>query len=721
MNDGSYILSFDQSVLVLNNLSSVYIRIYAGDGNVMVKNLYGDEYKTRTSLRIDGSNCYCDIYIHIAELALIEENQIFSEFEKAIYISQAVITARDYYREMSNRAPESVVVEYPSIINDRQTFYDDSTNTIHLSENTSEEGYPSFMMFDEIMHEYGHHVEHHNGMLELAQAHIMEENLIDTNFKNGVNRPKEYGVKTAWIEGWATAFAILAQQYYAEYLSAYPMASDYYYNFREGDVNDLENTSCYLGEGCELSICCFLIDIFDSGSNETFDSISLTHLQWYNYSTSSGPKTFTDYITNLYLQNVEFADEMGELLSIYKIAAGNLRIKNNNYLTGSAPAFEWDAQGGSENCPNNSFVFNMVSSQGTVLLNESTTNNYIQLTQTQWNNMLATPGNISITVMAFQTTEYVTGMYCTKAKTFYKPTYKTREVNGELYITGAYYLNNSIILPNSYYGKEIVGIDENAFSGLTDLKSVIFPNSYKFIGTRAFYNCTNLKNVDMSRSNIERIELFAFSNAGIKTIEYPNRDIEIKDYAFYNNQLLDRFANRATNIGSYAFARTNLQMAVIDTSCTVIKNNAFEECNNLSIYTANASKPNNWENNWNKSNRPVFWGCSLNNNTVSSFVKSSNNPSNATAINGISNPVKDNYIFDGWYTNSSYTGNSYMNVLDAPNGLLYAKWREESSSCVAAGTLITLADGRMVPVENLSGTEIVLAWDMEKKHSQKFL
>ena len=37
-----------------------------------------------------------------------------------------------------------------------------------------------------------------------------------------------------------------------------------------------------------------------------------------------------------------------------------------------------------------------------------------------------------------------------------------------------------------------------------------------------------------------------------------------------------------------------------------------------------------------------------------------------------------------------------------------------SSSCIAAGTLITLADGSRKPVEDLTGDEMLLVWDLEK-------
>ncbi len=36
----------------------------------------------------------------------------------------------------------------------------------------------------------------------------------------------------------------------------------------------------------------------------------------------------------------------------------------------------------------------------------------------------------------------------------------------------------------------------------------------------------------------------------------------------------------------------------------------------------------------------------------------------------------------------------------------------DGGSCLAAGTLITLADGSQVPVETLTGNEILLVWNL---------
>lgn len=101
----------------------------------------------------------------------------------------------------------------------------------------------------------------------------------------------------------------------------------------------------------------------------------------------------------------------------------------------------------------------------------------------------------------------------------------------------------------------------------------------------------------------------------------------------------------------------------------------------------------------------------------------------------ITAPALDGYTFDHWsindvnYTTATVTVNlelhrSYLTgeiTLYKYNGtsgtyndgymsVSYTKNPEDS--CVAAGTLITLADGRQVPVETLTGNEMLLVWNL---------
>ncbi len=88
------------------------------------------------------------------------------------------------------------------------------------------------------------------------------------------------------------------------------------------------------------------------------------------------------------------------------------------------------------------------------------------------------------------------------------------------------------------------------------------------------------------------------------------------------------------------------------------------------------------------------------------------------------NPISiDGYEFDHFtYLNRNYSKDDYINTqlyrgysgniyLDGTIAAYYTK------SCVATGTLITLADGRQVPVEQLTGSEMLLVWNL---HTGRF-
>ena len=61
-------------------------------------------------------------------------------------------------------------------------------------------------------------------------------------------------------------------------------------------------------------------------------------------------------------------------------------------------------------------------------------------------------------------------------------------------------------------------------------------------------------------------------------------------------------------------------------------------------------------------------------------------------------------IFYAKDLNVSGTMTDYGNIIDTTNA---------PTECIAAGTMITLADGNQVPVENLTGNEMLLVWNLE--------
>lgn len=288
-------------------------------------------------------------------------------------------------------------------------------------------------------------------------------------------------------------------------------------------------------------------------------------------------------------------------------------------------------------------------------------------------------------------------------------------------------------------GSQLTTIGNSAFSG-SGLWNIVFPSTVNNIGFNAFQNCQTLMAVEFKQGCLlDAIGNATFSGcANLLAITIPASVKTIGANAFENCNFATRCdfmqGSQLETIGNSAFANTKIQNFAIPTGVTYIGSNAFYgcsemetivipggvqtvgvtafgNCENLTIYTSLSNTPSGWVGGWNSLNRPVVLNCQLQNGYVLSFAKTDSNPFNANAANGLNNPYRSNYDFGGWYTTSDFSGTKYENISNAPNGTLYVKWTQKES-CVAEGTMITLADGTQKPVEQLTGNEMLLVWNM---------
>ncbi len=271
--------------------------------------------------------------------------------------------------------------------------------------------------------------------------------------------------------------------------------------------------------------------------------------------------------------------------------------------------------------------------------------------------------------------------------------------------------NMSIDTPHS-----VTSIGSYAFA-YGDRASFRLPNNLITIGSYAFAYSESLA-LGYTGSSLTTIGERAFYETPLPALTeiFPSITT-IGAYAFCNSSFYSNFAlsagSQLTGIANYAFKNTNLTRIVIPSSISTIGQGAFSGNTSLTIYTERTSKPSTWNSYWNISNRPVVWGCTLSSDKtyVLSFTKNSSNPSNPGATNGITDPYRKGYTFGGWYTTANFSGNPVENIASVEdNTILYVKWNK--NSCVAEGTLITLADGSQVAVEDLTGSESLLVWNL---------
>jgi hypothetical protein len=142
---------------------------------------------------------------------------------------------------------------------------------------------------------------------------------------------------------------------------------------------------------------------------------------------------------------------------------------------------------------------------------------------------------------------------------------------------------NGIILPNS-----VISLGNSVFKQCVALQEISIPSSVTIIPDSSFSLCSSLKTVSLS-SSLEEISASAFYSCSLLTsIILPDSLLRIQNSAFYSCSALEAI--------------------FIPASVTYVAGCAFQSCAKLTISCAAASKPTNWETNWNTSSCPVIWG-----------------------------------------------------------------------------------------------------------------
>ena len=153
---------------------------------------------------------------------------------------------------------------------------------------------------------------------------------------------------------------------------------------------------------------------------------------------------------------------------------------------------------------------------------------------------------------------------------------------------------DTIVIPETFNGKPITTIVENAFNGATHLKNITIPSSVTSVGDNAFFNCGELQYNEHDNAlylgNHENpyLVLVKAKDATITRCAVSEKTVAICDNAFYGCTELTSISipSSVKSIGSYAFQGcASLGEANIPEGCTFIGTETFDGCASLSKIT----------------------------------------------------------------------------------------------------------------------------------------
>ena len=153
--------------------------------------------------------------------------------------------------------------------------------------------------------------------------------------------------------------------------------------------------------------------------------------------------------------------------------------------------------------------------------------------------------------------------------------------------------NSELYIPPTFEGAPVVGIAEGAFEGITDLTSVILPDSVKSIGASAFQGCTNLAKITLP-DGITEIGALAFEGTKYYTTNsnWKNNVLYIGKHLIAAKPAITgtcTVKDGTLTIADSAFAGCNkLAGIVIPASVTNIGKQVFNDCSALASISVNA-------------------------------------------------------------------------------------------------------------------------------------
>lgn len=97
-------------------------------------------------------------------------------------------------------------------------------------------------------------------------------------------------------------------------------------------------------------------------------------------------------------------------------------------------------------------------------------------------------------------------------------------------------------IPSEIDGYSVVAVADRAFSGQTDMKTLVLPDTVKHVGDYSFYGCTSLKKADLG-SSLKTLGDYSFADCDyLRAVETPSTLEQIGVSAFEGCARLEKLA-----------------------------------------------------------------------------------------------------------------------------------------------------------------------------------
>ena len=162
----------------------------------------------------------------------------------------------------------------------------------------------------------------------------------------------------------------------------------------------------------------------------------------------------------------------------------------------------------------------------------------------------------------------------------------------------------TIIVPNTYAGLPVTGIDASVFQNHTTLQRVVLPETVTSIGNGAFAGCISLNSCNIP-SGVTVISDYCFDGCTrLHGVVLPAGLKSIGSWAFSSCSSLDKieFPDGLTSVGLRALnGCSSLKEAMLPDSVTSLGGDVFMDCSNLGkVHLPNGLKAIPGQ---------IFWGC----------------------------------------------------------------------------------------------------------------